>query len=104
MLKAKKQDTPLILQKILQDLWDAEATPKEWNTGLIIKLPKKGDLGNCSNWRGITLLSLTSKVFSRIILQRITAALDNILRQEQAGFRKGKSCIVLTTFLSFVRS
>ena len=39
----------------------------------------------------ITLLSLTSKVFSRIILRRISA-ISNIIRQEQAGFRKWKSC------------
>ena len=43
----------------------------EWKKGVIIKLPKKGDLGDCNNWCGITLLSLTSKVFSRIILLRI---------------------------------
>ena len=38
------------------------------------------------------MLSLTSKIFSRIILQRITTAVDTILREEQAGFRKGRSC------------
>ena len=93
MLKAEEKETPRILQHILQNIWDKEETPDDWNEGVIVKLPKKGDLGNCSNWRGITLLSLTNKVFSRIILQRITAAVDTLLRQEQAGFRKGRSCI-----------
>ncbi|KAI0231053.1 hypothetical protein LSAT2_018566 [Lamellibrachia satsuma] len=40
----------------------------------------------------ITLLSITSKVFSRVIFDRISEALDPLLRKEQAGFRKGKSC------------
>ena len=50
-------------------------------------------IGNCNHWRGITLLSTTSKVFTRIILKRIKEAIDEVLRQEQAGFREGKSCI-----------
>ena len=66
--------------------------PEDWKKGVIIELPKKGDPGDCNNWRGITLLSLTSKVFSPIILQRMTESVKNILRQEQAGFRKGRSC------------
>ena len=92
MLKAEEEVTPIVLQQILQDIWEKETCPDTWRTGTIIKLPKKGDLGDCNNWRGITLLSLTSKVFCRIILQRIIAAVDTILRQEQAGFRKGRSC------------
>jgi endonuclease/exonuclease/phosphatase family metal-dependent hydrolase len=93
MLKVEDTVTPQLLCQIFQKIWDSEEAPSDWKTGTIIKLPKKGDLGNCNNWRGITLLSLTSKIFSRILLQRITSAVDGILRQEQAGFRKGKSCI-----------
>ena len=33
------------------------------------------------------------QVFCRIILKRISTATDTIPHQEQAGFRKGKSCI-----------
>lgn len=80
MLKADEKETPYILQCILQDTWNKEDIPddSDWKKGVIIKLPKKGDFGDCNYWRGITLLSLTSKVFSRIILQRTTTALDNI--------------------------
>lgn len=31
---------------------------------------KKGDLSDCLNWRGIQLLSLPSKVYTRLILER----------------------------------
>ena len=47
-------------------------------------LPKKGDLSLCHNWRGITLLSITSKVLTRVIFDRISAAVDPLLREEQA--------------------
>jgi len=31
----------------------------EWKEGLLIKVPKKGNLGHCGNWRGIMLLSVS---------------------------------------------
>ena len=89
----ESKETPaLLLTKILTDIWESKETPKEWKLGLIIKIQKKGDLSNCTNWRGIALLPLTSKVFSRMLLCRMKEALWNTLRQEHAGFRKGKSC------------
>ena len=70
-----------------------EEVPQEWRKGYIIKLPKKGDLSECKNWRGIQLVFLPSKIFTRIILERIRAAVDEKLRDEQAGFRAGRSCV-----------
>ena len=93
MLKAEKQETPQTLQGILQDVLDKEVMPDTWKRGTIIKLPKKGNLSDCNTRRGIILLSITSKMCCRFILQRIPTAMDKILRQEQAGDRNGKSCI-----------
>ena len=39
-------------------------------------LPKKGDLSNTKNWRGINLLDVTSKVISIIITSRLQSALS----------------------------
>ncbi|PVD27885.1 hypothetical protein C0Q70_10460 [Pomacea canaliculata] len=72
---------------------ECDSSHTAWKTGLIFKLPKKGDLGDCNNWRGITLFSLTSKiVFSKIVLSRLTTTLEKDLRPQQAGFRPGRSC------------
>ena len=38
------------------------------------------------------LLSTAGKVLNRIILERLKAVVDKGLRDEQAGFRKGRSC------------
>jgi len=59
---------------------------------MIVPLPKKGDLSDCNNWQGITLLSFSGKVFACVLLVRIQKAVDTNLRQEQAGFRPGRSC------------
>ncbi|KAI0217296.1 hypothetical protein LSAT2_030866 [Lamellibrachia satsuma] len=92
MLKAGGEVTMGALTEIFEGIWETEETPGDWKMGLIVKLPKKGDLSLFKNCRVITLLSITSKVFSRMILDRISEALDPLLRKERAGFRKGKSC------------
>ena len=76
---------------ILKNLGTRES-PNRMEDGYLTKLPKKRDLGMCRNWRGITLLSVPSKVFTNIPLDRMKGALDETLREEQAGFRKNKSC------------
>lgn len=39
-------------------MWDKEKVSEEWKIRTIITIPKK----DCSNWRGISLLSISSKV------------------------------------------
>ena len=76
-----------VLQKCVQHTtWSLE----EQST--IIKIHKKGPLSDCNNWRGVTLLSTPSKILAKIIIQQISSAVDQQLRQEQAGFRRGRGC------------
>lgn len=46
----------------------------------------------CGSWGGVGLWSVSSKVPSRIILERLVEALDKQLRPEQAGFQKDRVC------------
>jgi len=54
---AKFTRTTTLLDKLC--LWSSF----DWRNGVIIPLPKKGDMADCNNWRGITLLSVPGKVF-----------------------------------------
>lgn len=95
LLKACPNEMAKALQPLFQDVWLQETFPDDWNTGTIVKIPKKGDLTRCDNWRGITLLSVPSKVFTRVILNRIKGVVEGSIRKEQHGFRKNKSCVDL---------
>ena len=92
-LKADIPTTVRILHSLFEKIWKDEKIPNDWKDGHLIKLPKMGDLSNCGNYRGITLLSIPGKVFNRILLERMKASVDQTLRENQAGFRKGRSCI-----------
>ena len=81
------------LHRILNLVWEKEEIPDDWKRGLLVKLTKKGDLSKCGNWRGIMLLSIPSKILTRVLLNRMKVAVDEVMRDEQAGFRKDRSCI-----------
>lgn len=81
-----------MLHSLFAKIWEKEEIPEEWREGLIVKLPKKGDLRDCSNYRGIMLLSVPGKVLNRILLERMKEAVDIQLRDQQAGFRQDRSC------------
>ena len=53
---------------------------------------KKRDLRDCSNYRGIMLLSTPGKVLNRVLLERMKEAVDPKLRDQKAGFQQNKSC------------
>ena len=71
----------------------SEKAPRQFTTALIVPLPKKGDLSHMNNYRGICLTSMAAKVYNKVLLNRITGEMDKVLRANQAGFRRGRSCI-----------
>jgi len=66
-------------------------SPQQWTTYTIVPVPKKGDRSKMTNYRGISLMSIWAKVYNRILLNRIRPVVDQILRNNQAGFRPGRS-------------
>lgn len=58
---------------------------------LIIPIPKKGNSRQCQNYRTISLICHASKVMLRIILNRLRNRAEEILSEEQAGFRPKRS-------------
>ena len=78
--------------EIFEKVWEVESIPDDWMEGHLVKIPKEGDLANCNNYRGITMLSVPGKILSRIILQRLIAALEKVLRDQQMRFRRNRSC------------
>ena len=66
-------------------------TSKEWPKSILIPLPKKGNLKKCQNYRPISLIGHPSKVMLKIVLQRLKKKSEEILSEEQAGFRAGRN-------------
>ena len=67
--------------------------PQEWKDVLIVPIPKKGDLSSYENWRGISLLDVGGKLFTKIIQQRLQTVAERVLPDTQCGFRSGSGCV-----------
>ncbi|PFX18304.1 Transposon TX1 uncharacterized 149 kDa protein [Stylophora pistillata] len=91
-LEADIQTSTEIIHQLLMKILENEQIPDDWKKGYLVKLPKKGDLSSCNNWWGIMLLSIPSKILTRVILERLKKALDKTIQEEQAGFCQDRSC------------
>ena len=81
------------LWDIVNKCWTEENLPQDWKLAEVVPLYKnKGKRSECGNYRGISLLLVPGKVFASIILNRCKDALDQVLREEQCGFRKSGGC------------
>ncbi|EYB88480.1 hypothetical protein Y032_0246g34 [Ancylostoma ceylanicum] len=71
---------------------DFQQIPSAWKQAIIVPVHKKGDKHDCKKYRGISLLSIVGRVFTRIIQLRIQERREEAAREEQAGFRPGGGC------------
>jgi hypothetical protein len=77
-----------ILLLLFNLIHDRECIPQGWREGKLVSVPKSGDLTNCANYRGLTLLPAISKLFSNLLLQRASPHVE--LSDHQYGFRHGR--------------
>ena len=49
-IKVDLETSVNMLYSLFSKIWEKEAVPAQWKEGIIIKLPKKGDLRDCSNY------------------------------------------------------
>ena len=88
-----------ILAPYLCDLFNAILNsgyfPEQWTEGIIIPLYKKGDKKCVNNYRGITLLSCLSKIFTSVLNSRLEnfCKANDTISDAQFGFRKGRSTV-----------
>jgi len=59
----------------------------------MVPMYKKGDKINCSNYSGISLLSITFKILSTILPTSLTPYAEEITWGHQCGFRGNRSTI-----------
>ena len=66
----------------------------DWRGACTVPLYKgKGDKCECSNSRGISLLSVVGKLFGRALIKRVRADTECAIGKEQCGFRQGRGCM-----------
>ena len=90
MLKAMGSEGCEWLTRIINVAWKTGKAPKDWQQGIVVPLFKKGDHRECSNYRGITLLSQAGKVYAKIVEKKCRKIVEPLIQEEQCGFRPGR--------------
>lgn len=85
---------PLLCQ-LFNKILETGIYPDAWCDALIVPIYKNGNHDDPENYRGIALLSCISKIFTKILNNKLTkwACSNGKMYEEQCGFTKGKSTI-----------
>jgi hypothetical protein len=63
----------------------------QWKESIIIPVHKDGDKTECSNYRGVSLLSASYKILFNILLSRVRLYIVEIVGDHQYGLQRNRS-------------
>lgn len=78
---------------IINQSFSSGIFPDDLKVAKVIPLHKTGDINNINNYRPISILTIISKIFEKLMKQRLVHYLEKhkLLNSFQHGFTKGKS-------------
>lgn len=89
--------------RLLNKIYSQGVVPEQWKTSRILPLHKKGKINQMENYRPISNLCAGSKVFERLVLQRVLEineqAESDLTGENQHGFKKNRSTITASQAL-----
>ena len=88
MIKCGIESMVTPMQKLFNLILRSTNFPQKWCLGDVVPIFKSGDASDPQHFRGLTLSSLMSKVFTTIINRRLTDHLNEMetLKVNQIGF------------------
>ena len=90
ILKVAANEIAPVLTKIFQKSYDSRTVPSDWRDANIVPIYNKGDKQQPSNYRSVSLTSISCKIMEHIVHSSI---MDHFERHsQQHGFRKRQSC------------
>jgi len=72
-------------------VWNKEELPEEWKELMIVPTNNKGDKTDCSNYRGISLLSTAYKTLPNVLLSKLARSAKEIIGNRQCRFQHYRS-------------
>ena len=85
-----KDDAVKVLHSICQQIWKTQQWPQDWERSVFFRVPKKGNVEECSNYHTIALISHTIKIMLKILQAMLQQYVNQELPDVPAGFRKGR--------------
>ncbi|CAE8591027.1 unnamed protein product [Polarella glacialis] len=77
------------LVEFCQLCWSSKEVPDGWHLARVATIFKKGDPGDCANYRPISLLNIAYNIFANLLLHRLReAGADGRIWPTQLGFKQ----------------
>jgi hypothetical protein len=85
------------LESLFKRVWEEEIELKDWLSGMVTPVHKKGDKMNVDNYWGITQMDVVGKNFSVIVKNLIERVFMDKIAEEQGRFTKKRSVVYVGT-------
>lgn len=82
----------LVIVHLLNEHWKRRKITDKWKRAEIILLFKKEEQNSCKNYRVISLLNTSYKLYARVSTDCLKKIADMLLLDKQSSFRKSRSC------------
>lgn len=90
---------------MLNKIWRDGGIPEEWNKGIICPIFKKGEEDDVRNYRGITLMNTTYKIYANLLNEKLKEEIEGKLEEGQFGFRAGRGttdAIYVVNYIAYI--
>lgn len=80
---------------ILGLIWQGQIVPDVWQDSTLVSIPKKGEMTDMNNYRGISLMGTVRKLLMVILSERLNNVFEHeqLFTKAQAGFRRKEECV-----------
>jgi hypothetical protein len=78
------------MMKLINTIYETGEWPKDYTEVTMITLKKKPQATKCSDHRTISLIAHTAKIVAKILRRCIEKKIEDVLGEDQFGFRRGK--------------
>jgi hypothetical protein len=78
LIKAGGRTISCEIITLTYSIWNNKELPEQWES-IIVPIYKKGDKRDCSNYKGMSLLSTTYRILSNILLSSLTPSAEEII-------------------------
>lgn len=73
-----------VLHAIMNTIWQCRFVPPDWKMGLVVRIwAEKRDRKDCSNYKGITFLSVEGRVVAHLMFMWIRSQLLKLQEPEE---------------------
>ena len=102
VLKSLGEVALKIMTKLINTAYETGEWPKDFTDVTVIAFKKKPQATKCSHHRTISLIAHRAKIIAKILRRRIGRKIEDVLGEDQFGFRRGKGTRKVTGMLRMI--